>query len=603
MLWRNVSRIVTAAGVALAGSAGDTGRAGEPPVKPIEVKVAGTAGSFELLRGGRPYFIRGVGGNGSLELLVQAGGNSIRTWGADDLGQTLDRAHRHGLTVTAGIWLGHPDGFDYHDPDAVRKQFEMCREVVRRHKDHPALLMWAFGNEMEGNGKDRKIWEAIEAIAVMSKKLDPMHPTMTVIAEIGEDKVRSIQELCPSIDVIGINSYGGARSLAERYAKQGGKKPYVVTEFGPLGPWEVPNTRWEAPIEASSTAKAELYQASYRAAVLRAKGTCLGAYAFLWGNKQEATATWFGMLLPDGTRLGAVDAMAELWTGRPRADLAPQIRTLAVRKTDRLKPGEQVEATLDAFDPEGGKLEVRWVLTAEAVERLTAGRDERVPPGFPGAIVASTDTTAQVKMPTEGGGYRLFAYVFDEAGGGAVANVPLFVEGPPAASQSLAVELPLVVYGDSGDSMPFSPSGYMGNVAGLKVDLECQNSPLVGDACMEVSMKPGGGWAGLACQYPANDWGEKPQGLDLRGAKRLTFALRGATGGERIKIELGILRQDKRFYDTAHAAQEFTLTSEWRRHSISLDGKDLSRIKTGFVVVVEGSSEPVRFFIDDVRYE
>ena len=118
-----------------------------------------------------------------------------------------------------------------------------------------------------------------------------------------------------------------------------------------------------------------------------------------------------------------------------------------------------------------------------------------------------------------------------------------------------------------------------------------------------MSYASGGGWAGVACQYPANDWGEKPQGIDLRGAKRLSFALRGAKGGERVKIEMGILRQDKRYYDTANAVQEFVLTKEWTRHSIDLTGKDLSRIKTGFVIVVEGFGEPVRFFIDDVRYE
>lgn len=425
----NVSQLTVLAGVALLVSSYFLGTRQAAPDKKGVVKVVGTPGHYQLLRDGRPYFIQGVGGNGSMKLLVEIGGNSVRTWGAEQLEQTLDEAHRHGLTVTAGIWLGHTGGFDYSDPVAVKKQFDMCKEVIERYKDHPALLMWAFGNEMEGNGKDPKVWEAVEAIAAMSKRIDPNHPTMTVIAEIGDDKVKSIQNLCPSIDIIGVNSYGGAPTLAERYAKQGGRKPYIVTEFGPLGQWEVAKTRWDAPIEVSSTEKAEFYRRSYRAAVSDSKGTCLGSYAFLWGNKQEATATWFGMLLPDGTPLAAVETISELWTGKRRPNLAPRIESLTIPQTDRLKQGQVLEATLVANDPEKRPLKVRWILTGEVVERLTAGRDERVPPSYPDALLESNERMAKVKLPAKDGAYRLFAYVHDDAGLAAVANVPLYVEG------------------------------------------------------------------------------------------------------------------------------------------------------------------------------
>ena len=72
----------------------------------------------------------------------------------------------------------------------------------------------------------------------MVHQLDPNHPTMTVVAEIGGNKVRNIHKYCPDIDMIGINSYGGGPSLAERYREAGGSKPFVVTEFGPPGAWE-----------------------------------------------------------------------------------------------------------------------------------------------------------------------------------------------------------------------------------------------------------------------------------------------------------------------------------------------------------------------------
>src|SRR5437867_2576833 len=86
------------------------------PSQPSLVQVVRADGGYRLLRDGTPYFIKGAGGDGSLEALAAAGGNSVRTWGADAVGPILDQAHQLGLTVTVGIWLGHErHGFNYHD--------------------------------------------------------------------------------------------------------------------------------------------------------------------------------------------------------------------------------------------------------------------------------------------------------------------------------------------------------------------------------------------------------------------------------------------------------------------------------------------------------
>ena len=78
--------------------------------------------------------------------------------------------------------------------------------------------------------------------------------------------------------------------------------------------------------------KAARYRKTYEGAVAN-QPLCLGSYAFTWGNKQEATATWFGMLLPDGSRLAAVDTMQELWTGKPPANRVPELRSLQLDGT------------------------------------------------------------------------------------------------------------------------------------------------------------------------------------------------------------------------------------------------------------------------------
>ena len=51
---------------------------------------------------------------------------------------------------------------------------------------------------------------------------------MTVTAEIGGDRIRAVHELCPDIDIHGINSYGGAQSVPERLRAGGASKPYVT---------------------------------------------------------------------------------------------------------------------------------------------------------------------------------------------------------------------------------------------------------------------------------------------------------------------------------------------------------------------------------------
>ena len=405
-------------------------------------RVIDDGGAYLLVRNGQPYFIRGVGGQTHLDTLAAAGGNSIRTWGADHLDDILDEAHRHGLTVCAGLWLGHErHGFDYHDRSAVLEQLKASLETVRRHKDHPALLVWGIGNEMEGDGSNPAIWRAVEEIAREIKRIDPDHPTMTVIAELGNDKVQNIERFCPSIDIIGVNSYGGITTVGARYRAAGGSKPYVVTELGLLGPWEVGTTPWGSPIEMTSTEKGLWYADGYRRAVTEQEGLCLGSYAFFWGNKQETTATWFGMLLPDGSRLAAVDALVKAWTGAPPGNLCPRILSLEADPTSQLRPGQTVVARLSANDPENDELTFRWVLRSDA-GTIGAGGDLQENEASFDASVAASGPTATVTMPDSPGGYRLFAYVVDDAGGAAVANVPLHVEQPATAHEPADPAIP-----------------------------------------------------------------------------------------------------------------------------------------------------------------
>lgn len=395
--------------------------------QPVPVTLKQESGQWSLLRDGKPYFVRGGGGQGYLDDMVELGGNSIRTWGADNLQRTLDEAHKRGLTVTVGLWLGHErHGFDYTNADQVAKQYDDCKAAVLKYKDHPAVLAWGIGNEMEvPEGKNAAIWSAINNIASMVKKLDPNHPTMTVVAEIGGDKVKNIHRLCPDIDIVGINSYGGAASVPERYRELGGVKPYIVTEFGPLGQWELPKNAWGVNTEFTSTEKAKQYRDSYQGAVLGSKGLCLGSYAFIWGHKEEATATWFGMFLAQGPRLGAVDVISEFWTGKPVKNRCPVIEPITLEGAPERKPGEAITARVKFSDPENDTLTVKWELMGEPTVHAEGGDAIPKLARYPDAVKVVSDREVTVTLPAKGEKFRLYVFVTDTGGGAATANVPL----------------------------------------------------------------------------------------------------------------------------------------------------------------------------------
>ncbi len=575
---------------------------------PVHVNLIRSGDGWQLVRNGVPFFIQGAGGDASKQALKEAGGNCVRTWGVDaDTEAVLDEAHRCGLTVCVGIWLGHErHGFDYSNDDMVGLQLEKTRSAVARLKDHPALLLWGIGNEMEGLGKgdNPAIWKAVDETARLVNELDPNHPTMTTIAEIGGDRVKSIHRYCPNVDIVGINSYGGAVSIPERYRKAGGRKPYVITEFGPPGSWEVGRNSWGAPIELTSTDKAERYrQAWLKGIAAEQDKLSLGGFAFIWGNKQEATATWFGMFLPDGNKLGAVDVMTKLWTGTRPANCCPRIEAIRLIGPDLVQRGAEVLATLDTSDPEQDPLEARWVLQGESAEYATGGDRQAVPPTYPKAIAGGSTSEVKVQLPDRVGRYRLYAYVHDGNGGAATANVPIMCQEGGRAQMETAVKLPLVVYGDDTTKGPYVASGWMGDANAITMDGKCNDRPHTGKTCLKVAYSKTDGWGGVVWQYPANDWGERPGGYDLSGAKRLSFWARGSDGGEKVKFGFGILGRDKKYFDTAKAEKEIVLADKWKAYSFELSGRDLTRIKTGFVWVVTGQGHAVSFFLDDVRFE
>jgi len=406
--------------------------------KPVKVTVKKVADGWVLLRGGQPYYVNGVGGSGHLDLLKQLGGNSVRTWSSAELEKdgVLNDAQRLGLTVAAGLWLGpERHGFNYNDPAAVRKQFDDAIAAVRKFKDNPAILVWGIGNEMEGDGTNPVVWKAVNDIAREVHRIDPNHPTMTVIAGTGKDgiKLANFMKYCPDIDILGINSYGPMATLVDEVRSKKLERPFIVTEFGPIGWWERPKTAWGAPIEQTSTEKARTYHGSYEHSVKGAGRLSFGSYAFLWGNKQERTHTWFGLLIPDGKggveKTAAVDALSYEWTGKWPANRSPQISPIVTEADQKeVAPGSEWTASVAAKDPDGDALVYDWDVREETHDARSGGDAEAAPPIRPEAMLNAKGNTAVFRAPQQPGAYRLYVAIHDGHGGVATANVPFYVK-------------------------------------------------------------------------------------------------------------------------------------------------------------------------------
>ena len=571
---------------------------------PVPVRIVERGGQYTLLRGRNPFPIRGVGGNQYLDKLVEMGGNSIRTWGTQTAQEDLENANQHGLAVCLGYWMGHErHGFDYTDSAQIQKQSDEFRSVVERFKDQPALLIWGIGNEVELECRhEEAIWKQVNALAEIAHRLDPNHPTMTVVAEITAEKVARIERLCPAVDILGINAYGGAASVPERYRQFGGTKPYILTEFGPHGHWETQKSPFGPSIELSSTEKGKVYASSYHAAGTAGKNRCLGSYAFLWGSKVEATPTWYGMFLGDGSLLAAAESMHDVWkSGKPLTNHAPEIQAVAVSQTEKIEPGTVISARCSATDPDSDPLTWTWSLIQESSQYSTGGDAQAATPDYPEAILEGQGTrSVKVKLPG-GGVYRLYAYVRDGRGAAAYSNSLLQGGGEAPKAKVPRGAMPQTVF-QSGKSSPWVPSGYMGTTQAIEMQLDCSDAPHSGKTCIRVQFSDRGGWGGVLWQSPANDWGNQPGGLDLTGANTLEFYARGENGGEIVTFQVGGLEKAN-FPDSFKTQKrEIILAKTWTRYRIALDGLDLSCVKTPFGWVYAASGAPVTFYLDDIRF-
>jgi hypothetical protein len=148
------------------------------------------------------------------------------------------------------------------------------------------------------------------------------------------------------------------------------------------------------------------------------------------------------------------------------------------------------------------------------------------------------------------------------------------------------------------DFQPFAldskyyPSGWMGNIKGADgtgtLIVSRQAATVEGKSTVEtrIEYKQGAekGWAGIYWQHPDKNWGDKP-GLNLTGAKKISFYVRGEMGGEIVEFISGCSDTGKKYQDQfKESIGPLPLTKNWTKYVI-----DLSKLKEKQLLSVIGA--------------
>ena len=410
-------------------------------MNPRKVELVKQAHKYQLTVDGEPFYIKGAGldlGIDNIKSLASHGGNAFRTWRVENGERSgleiLNEAHQHGLMVCMGLEVARErHGFDYDDKKAVAQQQALIKQDILALKDHPALLMWGIGNELNLRHTNPKVWDAVNDLSKMIHEIDPNHPTTTMLAGAEPADIKLVAKRCTDVDLLSVQVYGEIDQLPRFLSESEFKGAYTVSEWGATGHWESPCTDWKRPIEANSSEKAESYKERYLNYIAADTAQCIGSFVFLWGQKQERTPTWYGVFLENGLRLGAAQVMQSLWAGKNQEHLAPIISSLTVDGSTaadsvHLKQGKTYSALLSIDTQSDPALSYRWEIMREVDKDVESDGGDFEPTPEVVWQQSSAETSNQVEfVAPDAGEYRLYAYAQDRHGSAATANVPILV--------------------------------------------------------------------------------------------------------------------------------------------------------------------------------
>ena len=210
--------------------------------------------------------------------------------------------------------------------------------------------------------------------------------------------------------------------------------PFLISEWSPNGGWESETTVWQAPIENTSTKKADQFEEFYRQYMPTDNSRFLGSLVFYWGNRHEYTHTWYSIFGEDGSPNEIKEVLSDCWSGKspPRKSVRLDkmlIDSLVAKQNILLSPQSQHSAQiLLTKGQEADSLRYSWEILKE--DWVNWGRTWHYfkrPLPEPRLIVDSTLKQINFTSPQKEGPYRIFVYVYNKKGYVSTANTPFYV--------------------------------------------------------------------------------------------------------------------------------------------------------------------------------
>jgi len=162
-----------------------------------------------------------------LELMTEAGINTIRVYAPIDDKAVLDEIDAAGIKIVLGFGYNQGGKFDILSGTFI--------DYVNKYKDHAAILMWELGNEYNYHPEwfdgDIKNWyNAMNNAAKLIHENDPSHPVTTAHGELPDSLALSLGK---NIDVWGMNVYrwDNPSTIFSQWKKVS-SKPMYLSEAG-----------------------------------------------------------------------------------------------------------------------------------------------------------------------------------------------------------------------------------------------------------------------------------------------------------------------------------------------------------------------------------
>jgi exo-beta-1,3-glucanase (GH17 family) len=177
-----------------------------------EVSVSGR----QIMVNDSPYFIKGIcyhpvpkgsdlrdfsNLSQDLDLMLEAGINTIRVYAPIDDEAVLNEIHSAGLKLIVGFGYNQDGNFDILSGSFIN--------YVKKYKNHPVILLWELGNEYNYHpqwfdGDINNWYQAMNEAAALIHKFDPAHPVTTAHGDLPNEEALAAS---PNIDVWGMNVY------------------------------------------------------------------------------------------------------------------------------------------------------------------------------------------------------------------------------------------------------------------------------------------------------------------------------------------------------------------------------------------------------------